>query len=297
MIRTGGLLDALGPTVGRQAGHPDSGGGSVFCPGFNHKNRYDRQTPCDQDFLRKFARDTDSDRLQAWFNAQVPRVLRSLKRFDAEGLFLGDASYVFVPDNEHYERSVKLLFDEHHHPIDPQQVDRRDQPYQWRRCYKLVSLIHVNRSLEFFLAVAARLVPGNQHECPLLYALVDEFVRAVGRGVMRVLVVDRGLLDGANIGRLKQDYHIDTVLPLKKNMDAYQDVLGLTRGKHFRWEPLPEPAPSPEKPARPPTRSWPSASRSGKKRWPRVSPHPPRPHGLCWAWLAESAVGAIVPYP
>jgi hypothetical protein len=181
----------------------------------------------------------------------VPRLLRSLKLFDAEGLFVGDASYVFVPDNEHYEHSAKLLFDEHNHPVDPNKVDPRDRRYQWRRCYKLVSLIHVNRSLNFFLAVGARLAPGHQHECPLLYALVEEFLRAVGRGVMRVLIVDRGLLDGARMGPLKQDYQIDTVVLLKKNMDAYQDVVGLTRGKHFRWEVLVEPEAAVQRPARP----------------------------------------------
>jgi hypothetical protein len=36
---------------------------TLACPGFNDKNRYDRQTPCDQDFLRKLARATDAERL------------------------------------------------------------------------------------------------------------------------------------------------------------------------------------------------------------------------------------------
>src|SRR5207249_1368486 len=82
---------------------------------------------------------------------EVPICLRSLKLFDAEGLFLGDASYVFVPDNENYEDSVKLLFDEHNHPVNSQEVDLPDPRYQWRRCYKVVSLIHVNRELNLFL--------------------------------------------------------------------------------------------------------------------------------------------------
>ena len=55
---------------------------TLACPGFNDKNDYDRQTPCDQDFLRKFARDTKVDRLHAWFNREVPRCLRSLGLFD-----------------------------------------------------------------------------------------------------------------------------------------------------------------------------------------------------------------------
>ena len=68
VLRSGGLIDALGPEVGRKAVHPQTGDVSLGCTGFNDKNRYDRQTPCDQDFLRKFARDTDAQGLQAWFN-------------------------------------------------------------------------------------------------------------------------------------------------------------------------------------------------------------------------------------
>ena len=176
VLRSGGLIAALGPEIGRKAVHPDTQDVTLACEGFNDKNTHDRQTPCDQDFLRKFARDTSAERLHSWFNREVPRLLRSLKLFDSEGLFLGDASYIFVPDNEKYEGSVKLLFDEHSHPVDSKQVDLRDPRYQWRRCYKLVSIIHVNRNLNLYLTVAARVVPGNQHECPILYELVDGFV-------------------------------------------------------------------------------------------------------------------------
>lgn len=236
VLRSGGLITALGPEVGRKAVSPLAGEVSLSCPGFNEKNRSDRQTPCHQDFLRKFARDTEAVRLHDWFNAQAPRALRSLKWFDEEGLFIGDASYLFVPDNAHYEDSVKLLFDEHHHPVDPQSVDLKDKRYQWHRCYKVVTLLHVNRALDYFLVVGARVVSGNQHECPLLYALVDELVKATGGGVMKVLIVDRGMLDGRQIGRLKTQHHIDTVIPLRHNMDAYTDVMGLTRQKEFQWQ-------------------------------------------------------------
>jgi hypothetical protein len=210
---------------------------SLACEGFNDKHTFDRQTPCDQDFLRKFARGTDSGRLHHWFNREAPRCLRSLKLFDPEGLFIGDGSYLFVPDNEHYEGSDRLLFDENDHPVDPRQVDPRDPRYRWRRCYQLVSLIHINRALDLFLTVAAHLGGGRPHEGPILYALVDGFVRAVGPGAMKVLLLDRGFLDGPRISRLKTDYGIDVVMPLKTNMDAYQDVMGLTRLKDFAWEP------------------------------------------------------------
>jgi hypothetical protein len=257
VLRSGGLIDALGRELGgRKTTHPETHDVTLSCPGFNHKNDYDRQTPCDQDFLRKFARDTQVDRLHAWFNREVPRCLRSLQLFDEEGLFIGDGSYLFLPDNEHYQGSDLLWFDEHHHPVDPEQVDLRDKRYQQHRCYKLVSLIHINRQLDFFLVVAGRVVSGRRHECPILYELVDEVVRAVGRDGIKVLILDRGFLDGAQMGRLQQDYRIETIVPVRANMDLHADALGLTRLRDFHWEPYvapvpPQPAPTPSpKPAR-----------------------------------------------
>ena len=253
ILRSGGLIEALGPALGgRKTRHPETGDVTLACPGFNDKNDYDRQTPCDQDFLRKFARDTGTESLHAWFNREVPRCLRSLGLFDSEGLFIGDASYLFVPDNERYEQSDLLWFDEHNHPVDPKAVDLRDKRYQQHRCYKLVSLIHVNRTLDFFFVVAARVVSGRRHECPILYDLVEEVVRAVHRGFIKVLIVDRGLIDGERIGRLKQEFAIDTIVPLRTSMDLYADAIGLSRLRGFAWEPYVPPAPLPPVPSAPP---------------------------------------------
>ena len=112
---------------GRKTRHPETGDVPLACPGFNDKNAYHRQTPCDQDFLRKFAHDTQPDRLHAGFNREVPRSLRSLGLFDPEGLFIGDASYLFVPDNDHSENSDLLWFDEHNHPVDSDEVELSDK--------------------------------------------------------------------------------------------------------------------------------------------------------------------------
>ena len=59
IIRAGGLVDALGPEVARREVDPQTGNVKLECAGFNDRNLYPRQTPCDQDFLRKLARDTE----------------------------------------------------------------------------------------------------------------------------------------------------------------------------------------------------------------------------------------------
>ena len=253
IIRCGGLMEALGPKAGHKSVHPETGNMTLLCEGFNRKNHYDRETPCDQDFLRKLALDTCPELLTAWFNREVPQCLRRLGMFDEEGIFIGDGSYLFVPDNEGYENSDILLFDDHNHPVDPQKVDLTDRRYHWERCYKMVSIIHTNRNLDYFLYVGLKLLPGRASESAPLYELVGEFVRAVGRGAMKTLILDRGFIDGAAIGKCKQEHKVDVIIPLRKNMDLYQDVVGLARGRDFVWQPYEQPQPAPAPPrVRPP---------------------------------------------
>ena len=254
VVRCGGMLNAFGPELGHKAKHPETGDVTLSCAGFNEKNDYDRQTPCDQDYLRKFARATDAQRLMSWYNGDVAKVFKLHKAFDTEGVFSGDASYLFVPDNPAYENSARMLFDENDHPVGadalknmaPQQATR----CQWRRCYKMVSLLHTNRQRTFFLRIAMRIVPGNEHECPILYELVDEFVAAVGTGIIKRLILDRGFIDGERIAHCKRDLGIEILMPLKKNMDLYHDALGLLKLPDVQFAEVLPAAPRPIAPAR-----------------------------------------------
>ncbi len=247
IVRAGGMVQAFGPKMGHKAVHPDTGDITLSCEGFNDKNDYDRQTPCDQDYLRKMARKTDADSLQQWFNRDVTGIFKQHHAFDPEGIFIGDGTYLFVPDNEAYEGSVRLLFDEHNHPVDSKNLTKKEQAaYTWRRCYKLVSLIHTNRAGEFFIYAGLRVVSGNDHECPLLYEMVDAFVQWHGRGIIKRLILDRGFIDGPSIGRCKQDHHIDVLIPAKRNMDIYRDAVGLAEGGALQFQPWSPPARAPK---------------------------------------------------
>jgi hypothetical protein len=238
VVRSGGLVQAFGPQMGHKAIHPETGDVSLRCEGFNAKNEYDRQTPCDQDYLRKMARRTDAQRLQSWFNRDVVGIFKQHHAFDPEGIFIGDATYLFVPDNPRYEGSSLLLFDEHNHPVEGSKLTPQQRARcTWRRCYKLVTLIHTNRAGEFFLYAGLTVVAGRDHECPLLYRLVGEFVRDHGRGVMKRLIVDRGFLDGAQIGRCKRELGIHVLIPVRSNMEIYRDVVGLAQAGQLDFQP------------------------------------------------------------
>ena len=249
IVRSGGMVNAFGPDMGHKVTHPQTGDVTLCCEGFNNKNEYDRQTPCDQDYLRKMAKRTDAELLMEWYNRDVVGIFKQRHAFDPEGIYIGDASYLFVPDNDKYEGSSRMLFDEHNHPVDSKNASHK-QPgrYTWRRCYKMISLIHTNRKAEFFLYAGIVITAGKDHECPILYDMVEKFVGFHGKGTLRKLILDRGFLDGPNIGRCKKEWGIDVLIPARRDMDIYQDVVGLAREVQLEfvpWTPPTHPQPVP----------------------------------------------------
>ena len=233
IIRAGGLVDALAPEVARRQVDPETGNLTLQCAGFNDRNLYPRETPCDQDFLRKLARDTEPVQLEAWYNRDVVAVYKELGAFDSEGLFIADGTYLFVPDNPNYEGSQRLLFDEHNHPVSKQQEQEMTKVQRsrcrWRRCYKAVLLLHCDAAADRFVVAGVRVLREKESEATALWPLLNTFLEAVGSGVMKVLLVDRGFINGAEIGRLKQDHGIDTVIPIRSDMNLQEDVRGLMK--------------------------------------------------------------------
>jgi len=239
IVKIGGMLNAFGPEPGHRVAHPATGEVAISCEGHNHKNHYDRQTPCDQDYLRKMAKDTDAESLMSWFGDAVVREFHAHDAFDKEGIFIGDASYLFVPDNPRYEGSAVLRFDENDHPVSTldyeQMSDKQKMNCQWRRCYKLVTLLHTRRELDYFLLVGVAIIPGNEHENPVLYTLVEEFVRVIGQGVMKRLILDRGFIDGKSISTCKKEFGSDVLIPIRRNMDIYEDARSLFQQPEVTW--------------------------------------------------------------
>lgn len=233
IIRAGGLIDALGPEIAQREVDPQSGDLTLQCAGFNDRNLYPRKTPCDQDFLRKLARDTEPDQLEDWYNRHVAAMYQELAAFDPDGLFMADGTYLFVPDNPRYEGSQRLLFDEHNHPVSKKQEQEMTKAQRarcrWRRHYKAVLLLHCDAAGERFVVVGVRVLRQGESEATALWPLLDTFLATVGSGVMKVLLLDRGFINGPQMGRLKQEHGIDTVIPIRSDMNLQQDVRGLMK--------------------------------------------------------------------
>jgi hypothetical protein len=142
-----------------------------------------------------------------------------------------------------------MWFDEHNHPLNYDELNpEQRRRAHLERCYKWVSLLHLRGESYVYAGVA--LINGKRHECPVLYQLVEQFVAAVGKGVMKLLILDRGFIDGQAISHCKTDLGLDVLIPLKKNMDIWHDAWAL--GQSQPWQLIAQPAPAPQ--AAPPQR-------------------------------------------
>ena len=77
------------------------------------------------------------------------------------------------------------------------------------------------------LVVAAKVVPIQEHESKYTLTLVRQAIKNLGDGVLRVLLIDRGFLDGQALWVLKHQMGIDFVVPSKDKMRVTEDARGL----------------------------------------------------------------------
>jgi len=252
VIRCGGLMSAMPPDLASKHIDPKTQALVLTCRGFNDKNDYERTTPCDQDTLRKAAKRVPAQQWLDWYNGPVQETFQQYGFFDPAGVFVGDGSYLFVPDNPKYEGSCVLWFDEHNHPVEYEKLSDAERKKAHReRCYKLVTLLHLRGSPPCYVYAAVALVSGKAHELPVFDELLEGFVRTVGNGVIKKLLLDRAFLDGERISRWKRDLNLDVIIPIKKNMDLWTDAWALGKTEPWNEHPVPVPVPPAPPPQRP----------------------------------------------
>ena len=225
ILRSGSILTRAKFNIGLQEG------------GFNHKNKKRREVPIAPDTARKFFTDTPAEELEGWYNTGVQKWLRRRRAYaDKEGIFILDPTLIPVPDNPHYEQTALLPLDREGRYVDVQKLSAAERKrFKYTRAYQLTMLLHYSRQEDYFIFAGAHFGPGNESGLKVGEALVDHFVSQIGRGVIKLLIMDREFIDGAMISRLKRKYGIDCLVPLKANMHALIDALGIAQVEDVRW--------------------------------------------------------------
>jgi Transposase DDE domain len=204
--------------------------------GFNDKNKKERETAIDADSVRKFFKDTKPDDIRDWYREDLQSWFRVQKAFDHQGIFILDQSHLVVPDNENYVNAVKMPVDEHgqRYPNQDSLTNEQKRALIYHRCYALSTLLNVGVQQELFHIASYELGPGNEDELTQAEKLLFTFCRKFP-GAIRLLIIDRGYINSSFIHKLKNDYKVDTLIPLRKNMDVCIDSIALAKEKNT-WE-------------------------------------------------------------
>ncbi len=225
VLRSGSILTRVRFNVGLKGG------------GFNEKNKKPRKVAIDPDGARKFFTDTEASGVEHWYNTDVQGWLRSHRGYsDKEGIFILDPTLIPLPDNPNYKESALLPLDQEGRYVDVKKLTPAERKrFKYTRAYQLTLLLHYSRQDDYFLFAGGHLGPGDESGLKRGEALVDQFVSEIGKGVIKLLIMDKEFIDGGMITRFKKTHGIDCLVPLKSNMHALLDALGISRLETVNW--------------------------------------------------------------
>ena len=125
---------------------------------------------------------------------------------DKEGIFILDPTLIPVPDNPHYRQAALLPLDAEGHYVDVKKLSAAERKrFKYTRAYQLTMLLHYSRQEEYFIFAGAHLGRGDESGLKAGEELVDHFVSQMGKGVIKLLIMDREFIDGAMISRFKRN--------------------------------------------------------------------------------------------
>lgn len=226
ILRSGSILSRVRFNLGLKDG------------GFNYRNKHPRGCVVDPDGVRKVFKRVKAKNAQRWHNQEFVGWLRHHHAIDPSGIFVLDPTYLPLPENPNYKYAARMPVDKDGHLIDLKGLsEAQRKKLKYTPCYQLTLLMNMSEDADYFIFCGAHLGPGDESGLKVGEKMVDDFVERLGKGVIKLLIVDRGFIDGKMITRFKKKHGIDVLIPLKSNMEALRDALGLSSLEEVHWHP------------------------------------------------------------
>jgi hypothetical protein len=187
--------------------------------GFCQRGKGKRQGP--------MHRDTLGDFLSKLSSKEVHFILREAVRVLVKHQLIRGRTYILdatdLPTTRHYKGyGVKQVVRREWDSKEGKEVGVVKYVYG----YKLLVLLEARDKI----VVAARVVKINEHEKNFTKEMVKEAQQRTG-GKVKVLLVDRGFIDGALLWWLSKKERIKFVIPARSNMEVSQDIRGFRSEK------------------------------------------------------------------
>ncbi len=171
-------------------------------------------------------RDTLADLLSKFSSQEADFILKEAVRVLVKHRLIRGRTYILdatdLPTTQHYKgcgmkRVVKKGWSKEAHEV---------ETVTYVYGYKLLVLMEARHKI----VVAARVVKINEHESNFTKDLVREAQQRTG-GAVKVLLVDRGFIDGVLLWWLWKKMKIRFVIPARSNMAVSQDIRGFRSEK------------------------------------------------------------------
>jgi len=173
-------------------------------------------------------KDTLADALDRFTPQEIEHILNSGVKLLAKRGFIKDSTYLM--DASDLETTEKCK------GAGRKTVEKKVWSHKEKR---LVSIsvtthgfkLHLLRSLDSRIVVAAKVTPIQESEKNWTLPLIHQATENLGGRKIRLLLIDRGYLDGQTLWTLKHSFRIDWVIPARTDMSVTKDARGLREKK------------------------------------------------------------------
>jgi hypothetical protein len=190
--------------------------------GFCQRGYGDKQKPMHKNVLADTVEKLTVKELETILN-------RSIQRLAAQGLF-GESQGHFALDGSDLETTCR------YQDVGMKTVTEKKWSRKEKKIVEIEKAVYGFKLLALYdvhlrLVVAVKVAQIQEHDSQFTRSLLQQGLENLGQGVIQVLLIDRGFLDGLSLWQIKNEDGIDFVVPAKTNMYVTNDARAFLKQK------------------------------------------------------------------
>ena len=190
--------------------------------GFCRRGCGDKQKPMHKNVLADMVEKLTTKELETILNRSIQRLAIKGVFGESQGHFALDGSDLETT-SRYQETGMKTVTEKKWSRKEKKVVEIEKTVYG----FKLLALYDVHLRL----VVAVKVVQIQEHDSQFTRELLQQGLENLGEGVIKVLLIDRGFLDGLSLWQIKNEDGIDFVIPVKTNMQVTHDARAFLKQK------------------------------------------------------------------
>jgi hypothetical protein len=182
----------------------------------------DKQKPMHKNVLADAVEKLTAEELETILNKSIQRLAAKGVFAESQGHFALDGSDLETTAR-YRDVGMKTVTEQHWSRKEKKVIEIEKVVYG----FKLLALYDVHLRL----VVAVKVAQIQDHDSQFTRLLLQQGITNLGEGLIQVLLIDRGFLDGLTLWQIKHEDSIDFVVPVKSNMHVTADARAFLKQK------------------------------------------------------------------